>query len=114
MGTIVSVSLGNHGASDAYPTLLEKFLAYLVRMRGNTDQNNSEYGHFLRSANEKRFNNYNANINGNVYKKLSPEQQSENINLDGISKNTKKADLIFENIFLQFPMFPWKFNLPQL
>ena len=137
MGTIVSVSLGNHGASDAYPTLLEKFpyselfwstfsrirteygeilciSPYLVRMRENTDQNNSEYGHFLRSANEKNFNNYNANINGNVYKKLSPEQQSENINLDGISKNTKKADLIFENIFLQFPMFPWKFNLPQL
>ena len=51
--------------------------------------------------NENNFDDYNANINRNVHKKLSPEQQSENINLDGISKNTKKANLIFYEMLLQ-------------
>ena len=27
---------------------------YLVRMRENADQNNSEYGHFLRSDNQQK------------------------------------------------------------
>ena len=59
--------------------------------------------HGARNAypNENNFDVDNANINRNVHKKLSPEQQSENINLDGISKNTKKANLMFYEMLLQ-------------
>ena len=32
----------------------ESISPYLVRMRENTDHNNSEYGHFLRSDKEKK------------------------------------------------------------
>ena len=37
-----------------FPSFGLNISPYSVRMRGNTDQNNSEYGHFLRSEKKKK------------------------------------------------------------